>query len=128
MSAVQLETPQGTMFDYDLNIYHLEEENAEGEYEYTDQWYVDIYEYLDRDQMHIAGPFKIDSNQRDILQLGKDGYFTDDDSWYGMWGFLNDYEGKLLPELEFILLSLPKYKQEVLFQVLTNSMLHETIE
>lgn len=115
-----LETEQGTLFDYDLNIYHVEEQvgldaDAFPIYKYTDQWYVDIYEYLDRDQIHVAGPFKIESNQRDILQLGKDGYFTDDDSWYGMWGFIKDYEGKLLPELMSILLSLPKYKQEVLF-------------
>lgn len=115
MSAPSLATEQGTLFDYDLNIYHLEEENAEGEYEYTDQWYVDIYEYLDRDQVHVAGPFKITAQQRDLLHLGLDGYFTDDDSWYGMWGFLEDYKDSLTFDLLEILNALPKYKEEVLF-------------
>lgn len=115
MSIPDLDTALGTLIDYDLNIYHLEEENAEGEYEYTDQWYVDIYEYLDRDQMHVVGPFMITDNQRDLLQLGTGGYFTDDDSWYGMWGFMADYKDKLLPELLDILQSLPRYKDETLF-------------
>jgi hypothetical protein len=115
MAIPDLDTALGRLIDYDLNIYHLEEENDEGEYEYTDQWYVDIYEYLDRDQMHVAGPFMITDNQRDLLQLGTGGYFTDDDSWYGMWGFMADYKGKLLPELLSILQSLPKYKDETLF-------------
>jgi hypothetical protein len=119
MSIPDLDTALGTLIDYDLNIYHVEEmtidEDEQEVWEYTDQWYVDIYEYLDRDQMHVAGPFKITSNQRDLLQLGMDGYFTDDDSWYGMWGFINDYKDKLLPELSDILHALPKYKQEILF-------------
>ena len=116
MSIPDIDAILGIQIDYDLNIYHLEEKNAEGEYEYTDQWYVDIYEYLDRDQMHVVGPFMITDNQRDLLQLGQEGtYFSDDDSWYGMWGFLQDYKGKLLPELLGILKSLPKYKDETLF-------------
>jgi hypothetical protein len=121
MSIPDLDTALGTLFDYDLNVYHLEEqvgldEDNEPVYEYTDQWYVDIYEHLDRDQLHVAGPFKIDSNQRDLLELGNTNtYFSDDDSWYGMWGFLADYEGKLLPSLLSTLQALPKYKQEVLF-------------
>lgn len=115
MSIPDLDTALGTLIDYDLNIYHLEEENEDGEYEYTDQWYVDIYEYLDKDQMHVVGPFMITDNQRDLLQLGTGGYFTDDDSWYGMWGFLADYKDKLLPELLDILHSLPKYKDDLLF-------------
>jgi len=121
--STTLETEAGTMFDYDLNIYHMEEEvglDADGFpiYEYTDQWYVDIYDYTTNDygggQMeHVTGPFKIASQQRDLLQLGEEGW--DDDSWYGMWGFLADYDGKLLPELLSILQSLPRYREEVLF-------------
>jgi len=118
MSAPALETEAGTLFDYDLNIYHVEEENADGTWEYTDQWYVDIYDYTTNDygggQMeHVTGPFKISDIQRDLLQLGEEGW--DDDSWYGMWGFMLDYEGKLLPELLDILNALPKYREDVLF-------------
>lgn len=127
MSAPALETEAGTLFDYDLNIYHLEEEVGREEvlegigdpiYAYTDQWYVDIYDYTTNDygggQMeHVTGPFKISAVQRDLLQLGEDRW--DDDSWYGMWGFLQDYEGKLLPELLDILNALPKYREDVLF-------------
>lgn len=117
MSAPALKTEDGTLFDYDLNIYHVEEmsidEDGQEVWEYTDQWYVDIYDYADGQQEHVTGPFKITDMQRDLLQLGEEGW--DDDSWYGMWGFMLDYEGKLLPELLDILNALPKYREEVLF-------------
>lgn len=124
MRNPELETHAGTLFDYDLNIYHVEEaiEGPDGteSWEYTNQWYVDIYEYTTNEygasqQTHVTGPFEITDHQRDLLQLGTDGYFTDDDSWYGMWGFLKDYKDKLLPELLDILYALPTYKEEVLF-------------
>jgi hypothetical protein len=111
----------GTKFDYDLNIYRLEEQvgldaDAFPIYEYTDQWYVDIYEHLGGDQVHVAGPFPITAQQRDLLKCGVEGtYFYEDDAWYGMWGFLDDYQAVLLPELASILTSLPKFKEEVLF-------------
>lgn len=121
MSIPDLDTALGTLFDYDLNIYHTEEESIDEDglevWGYTDQWYVDIYEYLDRDQVHVAGPFAISALQRDLLQLGVKGtYFDEDDVWYGMWGFLNDYQHVLLPNDDFYktLLALPKYKESVL--------------
>ena len=109
-----------TLFDYDLNIYHVEEafEGDDGteSWEYTDQWYVDIYEYLDRDQMHVAGPFHISPLQRDALLLGQEGtYFEEDDSWYGLTGFLQAYKDNLTSELTDIFDALPKVKEEVLF-------------
>ena len=118
MSTPALVTEAGTLFDYDLNIYHLEEETAEGNYEYTDQWYVDIYDYTNNEYgggqlEHVSGPFKLTPLQRDALQL-EDGSW-DDDSWYGMWGFMEDYKTKLTSELLSILNALPKYKEEVLF-------------
>lgn len=106
-----------TEFDYDLNIYHMEEENEDGEWVYTDQWYVDIYDYRvingASTQEHVTGPFPISANQRDLLRLGEEGW--DDDAWYGMWGFLQDYDGVILPELLGLLNSLPKYREDVLF-------------
>lgn len=122
MSIPSLITEQGTLFDYDLNIYHTEEssidEDGQEVWAYTDQWYVDIYEYLRNDfggseQVHVAGPFKITSQQRDLLQL-EDGNQWDSDSWYGMWGFLADYKDSLTFELLEIMNALPKYKEEVL--------------
>lgn len=120
MTIPDLDTVLGTLYDYDLNIYQLEEqvgldENASPVYDYTDQWYVDIYEHLDGTQEHVAGPFPISAKQRDILELGKSGYFTDSDSWYGMWGFLADYRDKLEPGLLYILNALPMYKEDTLF-------------
>lgn len=118
MSTPELKTEAGTLFDYDLNIYHTEELNADGEYEYTDQWYVDIYEYTNTDgrsnQEHVTGPFKISHKQAYLLELNDEDKW-DDDSWYGMWGFMADYNEKLLPELLDTLDALPKYKEEVLF-------------
>lgn len=120
MTIPPLHDENGNLFDYDLNIYRLEEagldEDGEEVWEYTDQWYVDIYDYANGQQEHVTGPFPIEAKQRDLLQLGTEGtYFTDDDSWYGMWGFINDYQDKLLPELSDILHALPKYKEEILF-------------
>ena len=109
-----------TLFDYDLNIYHVEEafEGDDGttSWEYTDQWYVDIYEYLDKDQLHVLGPFPISEPQRNLLRLGQEGtYFNEDDNWYGLTGFEKDYAGFITEELQSIFDSLPKIKEEVLF-------------
>lgn len=110
----------GTIFDYDLNIYRLEEEVGIHEvstlpiYEYVDPWYIDIYEHLGGDQKHVAGPFQLTPLEAKMLDLGN-GYFSEDDCWYGMWGFLKDYADSLHPRLTNLLNTLPKYKEEVLF-------------
>lgn len=107
--------------DYDLNIYHLDtgetivDDRGYNVPVYDDQWYVDIYEHLNGSQHHVVGPFKITKRQEALLQLGTGGYFDEDDNWYGMWGFLEDYQDRLEWELENILRSLPEYKEEVLF-------------
>lgn len=118
-----LNTERGTLFDYDLNIYHLEEEIKDGSflegfegthYEYTDQWYFDIYEYLGNTQVHVAGPFEFTKEERNMLELMNPEKWGDD-SWYGLWGFLKDYKDQIHPRLLEIFASLPKYKEEVLF-------------
>lgn len=128
MTIPSLITKQGTLFDYDLNIYHLEEEVGQeavlegiGDpiYAYTDQWYVDIYSYEHNsyggsEQTHVTGPFKLSGPQAKLLQLDNEKYW-DDDSWYGMWGFIQDYGHVILPELQAIFDALPKYREEVLF-------------
>ena len=76
---------------------------SEGVWEYTDQWYLDIYEYLQThtgsDLRHVTGPFPD----------------WDSDSWYGMWGFLKDYDAVITDRLRGILESLPKHVEDVLF-------------
>lgn len=117
MSIPPLSTEQGTLIDYDLNIYHVEEEVSEGVWEYTDQWYLDIYEYLQThtgsDLRHVTGPFPLTELERSALGLG--GPDWDSDSWYGMWGFLKDYDAVITDRLRGILESLPKYVEDVLF-------------
>ena len=109
-----------TLIDYDLNIYRVEEPTGDDElnptYEYTTDWYVDIYEYLGNDHKHVIGPFPISDFQRDLLKLGQEGtYFIDNDSWYGLIGFKQDYAEVLTSELTDIFDALPVVKEDVAF-------------
>lgn len=94
--------------DYDLNIFHSEElDEATGKWVYTDQWYLDIYEYLGDTQEHVVGPFRLTDEERDNLDL-RNHEEWDDDAWYGLEGFLIDFEGKISDVLLEIFDTLPK--------------------
>lgn len=94
--------------DYDLNIFHSEELNeATGNWEYTDQWYMDIYEHLGGNQEHVSGPYRLTAEERDAFDLGNHEKW-DDDSWYGLEGFLKDFKGNISPTLLEIFGTLPE--------------------
>ena len=123
MSYPSLKTEHGTLFDYDLNFYRREEEVGLDDYgfpiyDYTDPWYIDVYQVNEYQgattHEQIAGPFELTALEANMLELGY-GYFTGDDSWYGMWGFLQDYSDRIHPRVQALLNTLPKYVEEVLF-------------
>ncbi len=126
MSIPELKTEAGTLFDYDLNIYRREEEVGIDEvstlpiYDYVDPWYIDVYR-IDEYQgattsFHQAGPIELTPLESNMLCLGHDGtLLEEDDNWYGLWGFIQDYGDQIHPRVLALLNTLPKYTEEVLF-------------
>jgi hypothetical protein len=62
---------------------------------------------------HVTGPYELTELEANALRLGTEEW--DDDNWYGMWGFLQDYKNLITPRLLEILEGLPKYKDDTLF-------------
>jgi hypothetical protein len=116
-----LDTPEGRLVEYDLNIFVLDEVPAnvlpifENSHELpTRNWYLDVYrcEYIDgaSTSEHVVGPFMFTDQERQLLKLESAEW--EEDSWYGMWGFLQDYKAVIetqLPRLYDLLHSLPRY-------------------
>jgi hypothetical protein len=105
--------------DYDLNVYQHEiaQEDADtGEmvYDYAGPWYIDIYDVYGSGHQHVAGPYELTKQEARLLDLGH-GYFDEGDCWYGLEGFLKDYEDYISSRLMDIFTSLPKHAEEVLF-------------
>lgn len=105
--------------DYDLNIFQHEiaqEDPDTGEmvYDYAGPWYIDIYDVYGPGHQHVQGPYELTAQEARLLDLGN-GYFDEGDCWYGLDGFLKDYEDYISPRLMDIFTSLPKYAEEVLF-------------
>jgi hypothetical protein len=105
--------------DYDLNIFQQEQEvvnseTGETEYEHLGPWFIDIYDVYGSGHEHVAGPYELTKQEARLLDLGN-GYFEEPDSWYGMTGFINDYEDYISSRLMDVFNSLPKHAEEVLF-------------
>lgn len=111
----------GTKIDYDLNIFRKEESylDADGFYQskYTDPWYLHVYQvnsYQGATMHEELGPaVELTAEEAYHLELGE-GYFNEDDCWFGLDGFIKEY-GHLLSERLTKLLDLPVYEEEVLF-------------
>lgn len=97
--------------DYDLNIFRQEVEQADGQYAYADPWYLDIYVVDGAGHQQLGEPYELTPEETKVLQLGT-GYFTDDDSWYGLDGFLKDYEHQISDRLWDIFNALPTHKED----------------
>jgi hypothetical protein len=108
-----------TKIDYDLNIFQYELEvgldaDSFPIYDYAGPWHIDIYEVEGHGHQQIGQLIKLTDKEAKDLQLG-DGYFDYPDSWYGMEGFVKDFEPVLSERLLSLFNSLPVYKEEVLF-------------
>jgi hypothetical protein len=103
-----------TKFIYDLNIYQLEELDADGEYRYMGPWYIHVYEYTGQTTEEVSVPIELTQDEYNNI-LRDDPYYDENDVWYGLDGFMFEKWNNLSDRLKFIFESLPKYKEEVLF-------------
>lgn len=103
-----------TKFIYDLNIYQLEELDADGEYRYMGPWYIHPYEYTGNTTEEVMDPIELTQDEYDAI-LRDDPYYDENDVWYGLDGFLFEKWNVLSDRLKWRFESLPKYKEEVLF-------------
>jgi hypothetical protein len=103
-----------TKFIYDLNIYQLEELDADGEYRYMGPWYIHVYEYTGQTTEEVSVPIELTQDEYNNI-LRDDPYYDENDVWYGLDGFMFEKWNSLSDRLKFIFESLPKYKEEVLF-------------
>lgn len=106
-------------FDYDLNIFQQEmlvedPETGQMVYDYVGPWFIDIYDVQPPGHTHVKGPIELTPQEARLLDLGN-GYFSEGDCWYGLAGFVNDYEDYISPRLMDIFDSLPMHSSEVLF-------------
>lgn len=111
----------GTLFDYDLNIYQLEQEVGIDQhyslpiYDYVGPWYIHIYECEPGMHHEYADPIELTESETNNL-IKNDSYFDEDpDVWYGLQGFMEAKRHLMSDRLLSIFESLPKYKEEVLF-------------
>ncbi len=103
-----------TKFIYDLNIYQLEELDADGEYRYMGPWYIHVYEYDGNTTEEVTAPIELSQEEYDSI-IRDDPYYDETDVWYGLDGFLFEKWDVLSDRLKWHFESLPKYKEEVLF-------------
>jgi len=77
-----------TKFVYDLNIFQLEELDADGEYRHMGPWYIHVYEYDGHTTEEVTEAIELTYEETSAL-ICNDPYFLDEvDVWYGLEGFV----------------------------------------
>jgi hypothetical protein len=56
-----------TQFIYDLNIYQLEELDADGEYRHMGPWYIHVYEYDGNTTEEVTAPIQLTQEEYDSI-------------------------------------------------------------
>lgn len=104
-----------TKIDYDLNIYQLEQLDADGEHRFFGPWYIHVYEVAENNIEEVTVPIELTPIEYYSL-IASDSYFDDEvDTWYGLEGFVFEKWDMLSDRLKMIFECLPKYREEVLF-------------
>jgi hypothetical protein len=104
-----------TKFVYDLNIFQMEQLDADGEYRHFGPWYIHIYEYTGATTEEVSEPIELTPEEHASL-ISNDSYFEDEvDVWYGLEGFVFEKWDQLSDRLKYAFECLPKYREEVLF-------------
>jgi hypothetical protein len=103
-----------TQIIYDLNIYQLEQLDADGEYRHFGPWYIHVYEYENGNIEEVSAPIELTQDEYNNL-ISNDPYFDEPDVWYGLEGFVFEKWDQLDDRLKMVFECLPKYKEEVLF-------------
>jgi hypothetical protein len=102
------------IIDYDLNIFRLEQYVGSDDennpiYEYLDPWYVHVYEVDGLGHREASPAYELTPTESRELQLGTN-YFEYEDNWYGLEGFVKDYEHQISDRLWEIFNALPVEK------------------
>lgn len=95
---------------YDLNIYQLEQLDADGEYRHMGPWYIHVYEYDNGNIEEVTAPIEVTTDEYNSL-IANDPYFDEVDVWYGLEGFLKDKWDLLDDRLKMVFECLPKHKE-----------------
>ena len=103
-----------TQFIYDLNIYQLEELDADGEYRHMGPRYIHVYEYDGNTTEEVTAPIELTQEEYDNI-IRDDPYYDEPDVWYGLQGFAFEKWDVLSDRLKMVFDCLPKYKEDVLF-------------
>jgi hypothetical protein len=101
-----------TSIIYDLNIYQLEQLDADGEYRHFGPWYIHVYEVLEGTIEEVSAPIELTSEEFNNL-IANDPYFDEPDVWYGLEGFAFEKWDMLSDSLKMVFECLPKYKEDV---------------
>jgi hypothetical protein len=112
--ATRNKNADNTKFIYDLNIFQMEQLDADGEYRHMGPWYIHIYEYNGATTEEVTAPIELTYEETSAL-ISNDPYFLDEvDVWYGLEGFVMEKWDQLTDRLKYAFECLPKYKEEVL--------------
>jgi hypothetical protein len=114
MLASRSKNSNKTKYIYDLNIYQLEDLDADGEYRHMGPWYIHVYEYNGNTTEEVTAPIELTQDEYDKV-LRDDSYYDEPDVWYGLDGFLFEKWDVLSDRLKMVFECLPKFKEEVLF-------------
>jgi hypothetical protein len=114
MLASRSKNKDKTQFIYDLNIYQLEELDADGEYRHMGPWYIHVYEYDGNTTEEVTAPIELTQEEYDNI-IKDDPYYDEPDVWYGLQGFALEKWDVLSDRLKMVFDCLPKYKEDVLF-------------
>jgi len=114
MLATRSKHKDKTDIIYDLNIYQLEQLDADGEYRHMGPWYIHVYEYENGNIEEVTVPIELTADEYNNL-IKDDPYYDEPDVWYGLQGFVFEKWDMLSDRLKMIFECLPKYKEEVLF-------------
>jgi len=99
------------LIDYDLNIFMEEREDHNGEWYYDPtSWSIHVYKVDGNGHQEVDAPLRLTVEEIRSIGINNDSYFEDGDSWYGMYGYLNDYWEILPDTIKQYLESFPKYE------------------
>ena len=111
MLATRNKNKDKTEIIYDLNIYQLEELDADGEYRHMGPWYIHVYEYENSNIEEVTAPIELTQDEYNSL-LRDDPYYDEVDVWYGLQGFAFEKWDLLSDRLKMVFECLPKYKED----------------
>ena len=112
-----------TKIEYDVNVYVLEEYNAETMESYWDEtkWYLHVYDYNNGDSVEVSTPFLLTKEESFAMNFNGCGDIDDGlDGWLTMDLLLEDYKDLMSDRIRQYLESFPKYHEDVKLKTIYN--------